>query len=182
MDTSTEVSAPELIGTWDIDPNHSTLEAIARYAMLSNVRGHFDRFSGAITVGRTLAESRVEVEIDAASINTGVDMRDNHLRSADSMDVENHPKITLRGVTKEIELDVRFEGIGPDPWANTRAGLLATTIHRKDFGASWNAVLETRGVLVGESLNISAIKRKTDADAAATAGEAAAEAVGDVPG
>ena len=201
MSTSAETIPSELVGTWDIDPNHSTLEAVARYAMLSNVRGHFDTFSGAITVGQTLSESTVDVEIDAASINTGVEMRDNHLRSADFMDVEHHPKITfhstgveaagedryrvrgdftLRGVTKEVELDVQFEGIGPDPWGNTRAGIFArTTIHRKDFGASWNAVLETGGVLVGDSLkielNVSAIKRKSDQDTPETLSAASAE-------
>jgi polyisoprenoid-binding protein YceI len=205
MSTTSETIPQELVGTWDIDPNHSTLEAVARYAMLSNVRGHFDTFSGTITVGETLADSRVEVEIDAASINTGVQMRDDHLRSADFMHVEQHPKITfrstrveaagedrfkvwgdftLRGVTKEIELDVQFEGIGPDPWGNTRAGISATTtLDRKDFGANWNALLETGGVLVGDKLkielNITASKRQREDEGGgqgAAGSSAAAEA------
>jgi polyisoprenoid-binding protein YceI len=202
MSPSAEAIPSELVGTWDIDPNHSTIEAVARYAMLSNVRGHFDTFSGTIAVGQTLSQSSVEVEIVAASVNTGVEMRDNHLRSADFMDAEHHPKITfrstrvepagedryrvrgdftLRGVTKGLELDVQFEGIGPDPWGNTRAGIFArTTINRKDFGANWNAILETGGVLVGDSLkielNVSAVKRKTDQATPETQFDASAEA------
>src|SRR5947208_1076079 len=141
--TVDEAIAPELAGTWDIDGTHSNIEAIARYAMVANVRGHFDTFSGGITVGETLADSSVSVEIDAASINTNNEMRDNHLRSEDFMWVEQHPKITfastrvepgdgegryrvrgdltLRGVTREVELDVTFEGYGRDAYGRERA-------------------------------------------------------------
>jgi polyisoprenoid-binding protein YceI len=188
MTMAADTIPEDLVGTWDFDPNHSTLGAVARYAMLTNVRGHFGSFSGTITVGETLAECHVEVEIDAASIDTGNGQRDGHLRSGDFLDVEHHPTITfsstrvesrderrytvagdltMRGVTREVELDTRFEGIGPDPWGNTRAGIAATTsINRKDWGVSWNTVIEAGGVLVGDTLaielNVSAIKRTED--------------------
>jgi polyisoprenoid-binding protein YceI len=177
----------ELVGTWDIDTSHSNVEAVARYAMLSNVRGRFTTFSGSITVDEILEGSHVEVEIDAASIDTSNEKRDGHLKSEDFLFVEQHPVITfrstrvergespdsykmfgdltMRGVTKAVELDVTFEGVGPDPWGNTRASVHATTtINRKDFGASWNAAIEAGGVLVSDKLkidlNVSAIKRK----------------------
>jgi polyisoprenoid-binding protein YceI len=187
-EAGTKTLAPELVGTWDIDPAHSTVEAVARYAMLTSVRGRFASFNGTITVGETLEQSGVEVEIDASSIDTRNETRDGHLKSEDFLHVEEHPTIpvrskrveqvdkdsfkvwgdlTLRGVTKEVELDVDFEGVGPDPWGNTRAGIVAvTTINRKDWGVNWNAVIETGGVLVGDKLkielNISAIKRKEE--------------------
>jgi polyisoprenoid-binding protein YceI len=203
MATVTDVVTPELTGTWDIDPAHSSIEAVARYAMLSSVRGHFGSFSGAITVGPTLEDSHVEVEIDASSIDTGNDRRDGHLRSEDFLHVDAHPKITfrstrvqpgagngsyrvwgdltMRGVTHEVELDVAFEGVGPDPWGNTRAGVSATTgINRKDWGVNWNAMLETGGVLVGDrlriELNVSAIRRR---DAAEQDGQGGAGASAD---
>jgi polyisoprenoid-binding protein YceI len=187
MATAVRTIAPELVGTWDIDSAHSSVEAVARYAMLSNVRGRFNAFSGTITVGETLAESHVEVEIESASIDTSNDKRDGHLKSEDFLHVERHPTITfrstrvepgddphayrvfgdftMRGVTKEVELDVVFEGVGPDPWGNTRASVHATaTINRKDWGASWNAAIDAGGVLVSEKLqielNVSAIKQK----------------------
>jgi polyisoprenoid-binding protein YceI len=189
-EAGTKTLAPELVGTWDIDPAHSTVEAVARYAMLTSVRGRFASFKGTITVGETLEQSGVEVEIDASSIDTRNEMRDGHLKSEDFLHVEQHPTITfrskrveqvdkdsfkvwgdltLRGVTKEVELDVDFEGVGPDPWGNTRAGIVAvTTINRKDWGVNWNALIETGGVLVGEKLkielNISAIKRKEESE------------------
>ena len=185
--TETDTIAPELVGTWDIDPAHTSVEAVARYAMLTSVRGKFGTVSGSITVGETLADSHAEVEIDAASIDTRNETRDNHLRSEDFLHVDQHPTITfrstrvekggdeskfivwgdltIRGVTKEVELDTQFEGIGPDPWGNTRAAVVATTsINRHDFGVNWNAAIEAGGVLVGEKLkielNISAIKGK----------------------
>jgi polyisoprenoid-binding protein YceI len=189
MTTAEGMIAPELIGTWDIDPGHSTVEAVARYAMFSNVRGRFGTFSGTIMVGETLESSKVEVEIEASSIDTNTQMRDDHLRSEDFLWVEQHPKITfastrveggdgedqyrvwgelaMRGETHEVKLDMSFEGVGTDPWGNTRAGIEATTtLNRKDWGVNWNAVIEAGGVLVGDTLKISifvsAIKRKDD--------------------
>ncbi len=191
MTTATKTIAPELVGTWDIDPNHTTVEAVARYAMLTSVRGRFTGFNGAITVGESLEDSRVEVEIDASSIDTRNETRDGHLKSEDFLHVEQHPTITfrsthieqigdrdykvwgdlsMRGVTREVALDMSFEGIGPDPWGNTRAGVVATTrINRRDWGVNWNAMLEAGGVLVGDELkielNVSAIKRKNALEA-----------------
>ena len=178
----------ELVGTWDIDTSHSNVEAVARYAMLLGTSGHGSApFSGSITRGRTLEDSHVEVEIDAASIDTSNEKRDGHLRSEDFMHVDQHPTIafrstrveqgggadsykvfgdfTMRGVTKGVELDVEFDGVGPDPWGNTRASVHATTtINRKDWGVSWNAAIEAGGVLVSDKLkidiNVSAIKRR----------------------
>jgi polyisoprenoid-binding protein YceI len=197
MNTATQTIAPELVGTWDIDPNHSTVEAVARYAMLTSVRGRFTSVKGEITVGETLEQSHVNVEIDAASIDTRNETRDGHLRSEDFLHVEQHPVITfhstrveeadegsyrvwgdltMRGVTKQVELDVDFGGTGADPWGNTRAGVEAkATINRKEWGVNWNAALEAGGVLVGDKLkielNISAIKRaeaaKVEEDGAA---------------
>jgi polyisoprenoid-binding protein YceI len=186
MTTATRTIAPELVGTWDIDPNHSTVEAVARYAMLTSVRGRFAGFKGAITVGETLDDSHVEVEIDASTIDTRNETRDGHLKSEDFLHVEQHPTITfrstrieqvgdgdykvwgdltMRGVAREVGLNMTFDGTGPDPWGNTRAGVVATTtINRKDWGVNWNALIEAGGVLVGDEikieLNISAIKRK----------------------
>jgi polyisoprenoid-binding protein YceI len=157
--------------------------------MLSNVRGRFGTFSGTITVGETLDRSKVEVEIDATTIDTNTARRDEHLRSEDFLWVEQHPTITfvservepadgqnryrvwgeltMRGETREVELDMSFEGVGPDPWGNTRAGLEATaTLNRKDWGVNWNALIEAGGVLVSDTLKInifvSAIKRKDE--------------------
>jgi polyisoprenoid-binding protein YceI len=187
-EAGTKTLAPELVGTWDIDPAHSTVEAVARYAMLTSVRGRFASFTGTITVGETLEGSGVEVEIDASTIDTRNETRDGHLKSEDFLHVEQHPTITfrskrveqvdensfkvwgdltMRGVSKEVELDVDFDGIGQDPWGNTRAGIVAVTaINRKDWGVNWNAVIETGGVLVGDKLkielNVSAIKRKEE--------------------
>jgi polyisoprenoid-binding protein YceI len=185
-DTKTTTIAPELVGTWDIDTTHSNVEAVARYAMLSNVRGRFNTFSGAVTVGERLEDTHVEVEIDATSIDTHNETRDGHLRSEDFLFVERHPVIrfgstrvepgddrdsyrvrgdfTMRGVTREVELAVRFEGVGPDPWGNTRGSIHATTaISRKDWGLNWNAAIEAGGVLVGDTiridLDVSAVKR-----------------------
>jgi len=194
MATATRTIAPELVGTWDIDPAHSTVEAVARYAMLTSVRGRFASFTGTIDVGETLEDSRVDVEIDASSITTQNETRDGHLKSEDFLHVEQHPTIsfrsthieqkgersykvwgdlTMRGVTKDVELDMEFEGLGPDPWGNTRAGIVAkTTINRRDWGVNWNAVIEAGGVLVGDKLNIelniSAIRRKEQEPGATT--------------
>ncbi len=195
MVTAMRTVAPELVGTWDIDPAHSTVEAVARYAMLTSVRGRFASFKGTITVGETVRDSSVGVEIDASSITTQNETRDGHLKSEDFLHVEQHPMITfrstrveqaddthytvwgdltLRGVTKEVELDMEFGGVGPDPWGNTRAGIVATTtINRRDWGVNWNAMIEAGGVLVGDKLkielNISAIKRREQGSGAATA-------------
>jgi polyisoprenoid-binding protein YceI len=163
--------------TWQIDSAHSHVAFSARHMMISKVRGRFEIFSGAINFDENNPEaSTVNVEIDAASINTRVEDRDNHLRSADFLDAENHPTLTfvskrvevtgedsgkligdltIRGVSNEVVLDVEYAGQAKSPWGTTSAGFSASTkINRKDWGLEWNAPLETGGVLVGDTISI----------------------------
>lgn len=176
----------DLTGTWDIDPSHTRLGFAARHAMVATVRGGFNVFSGHIVIDSANPEkSTAEVEIDAASISTGNDQRDGHLRSGDFLDVENFPTLTFRssgaekvdedeykmhgelvvkGVAKPVTLDLEFQGSSPDPFGNTRAGFEGkTTINRKDWGLTWNVAIEGGGILVGDKvkieLDVSAIKR-----------------------
>ncbi|HUH08725.1 MAG TPA: YceI family protein, partial [Egibacteraceae bacterium] len=163
-------------GAYEIDPPHSSVEAVARHLMITRVRGRLSLLSGAISVGDALSESSVEVDIDAASIDTKDAKRDEHMRSADFLDVGNHPKIsyrstgigrqngdrwrvdgelTLRGITKPVALDLEYHGMGTDPWGQQRAFFSATAqLRRKDFGITWNAALESGGVLVSDKLDI----------------------------
>ena len=188
MATSTlapSLDTAALVGTWDLDPSHSGLEWSARHAMVTTVRGRFDVFSGTIEIPEDPTKVNAEVSIDAASITSGSEDRDNHLRSPDFLNAEQHPELrfvstgaeqvrgeewklrgdlTIAGVTKPVELDVEFTGIGPDPFGNTRAGATATTtINRKDWDLTWNVAIEAGGVLVSDkvklTLDISAVKR-----------------------
>ena len=165
--------------TWTLDPAHTQVEFGVKHMMFTTVRGQFSTFEGMVELDRESPEdSLVEVSIDAASIDTGVQDRDEHLRSGDFFDAETYPKITfrstsvsgeltedgalevkgdltIRDVTREVTLDARFEGTGTDPWGGTRAGFTATTkIDRRDFGLTWNQTLETGGVLVGHDIAI----------------------------
>lgn len=161
---------------WDIDVGHSAIHFWVRHMVISKVHGRFARWSGALELD--LADptrSSVDVRIDAASIDTQVADRDAHLRSADFLDVANHPELTFRstriekagegyrvvgnltlhGVTREVVLDAEFTGTGKDPWGNERAGFSArTALDRKEYGLAWNAALETGGLLVGEKVEI----------------------------
>lgn len=164
--------------TYQIDPAHSSAHFSVRHMMISNVRGEFTKMSGKVLWdAENPANSSIENSIDASSINTRDAQRDGHLKSADFLDVEKYPSIefrstkvesndgeirvtgdlTIHGVTKSVVLDV--EDATPetkDPWGNVRIGASATTkIRRKDFGLTWNAALETGGVLVGEEVKIS---------------------------
>lgn len=167
-----------LAATWTIDPDHSNIGFKVRHLMVSNVKGSFLKHSGTVEINdKDISKSRVDVSIDTNSINTNVQKRDDHLRSADFFDVAKYPTmtfvskkvatagkdrlnvtgdLTLHGITREVVLDVE----GPtkeskDPWGNIRRGATATTtINRKDFGLVWNAVLETGGVAVGEDVTI----------------------------
>lgn len=165
---------------WQMDPAHTNVEFTAKHMMFTTVRGHFKDLNGAIEVDEDHPEaSSVEVEIDAASIDTGVGDRDNHLRSADFLDVVNHPTLifrskrvegspgtpgdrfkvigdlTIRGTTREVALDATYDGRGQDPWGGERAGFSATTkIDRRDWGLTWNKALETGGILVGNEVQI----------------------------
>jgi polyisoprenoid-binding protein YceI len=164
--------------TWNIDPVHSVAEFKVRHMMISNVKGHFSKVSGVLTRDEAdHTKSRIEAVIDAASIDTRDAQRDTHLKSADFLDVEKFPTLTFKstrisrvsdgelavagdltvhGVTRNVVFTV--EGPTPptkDPWGNTRIGLSATAkISRKDFGLTWNAALETGGIMVGEEVAI----------------------------
>jgi polyisoprenoid-binding protein YceI len=168
-----EAPAP---GDWVFDTPHTNLMFVARYAMLTKVRGHFRTFEGTIHVEEKPEDSWVELTIDGSSITTDNDKRDNHLRSGDFLDLENHPTITfrstkvellgdnelrvtgdltIRGVTKEIVFDAEYVGVGKDAYGRTRVAFSARTeIDRDDFGVSWNMALETGGLLVGKRVQI----------------------------
>ena len=165
--------------TWSIDPAHSHAEFKVKHMMISNVKGSFSGISGTLTEDTTDSSlSRIDASIDIGTVNTGDEKRDGHLKSADFFDHEQHPHmtftstnvekkgdeeyavtgdLTVHGVTKPVTFAVE----GPsqptkDPWGNMRIGLSATTkINRKDFGLTWNATLESGGILVGEDVQIS---------------------------
>lgn len=163
--------------TWKIDTLHTHVGFSVRHMMVSTVRGQFKSYSGTVALDASdFTKSRFEGEVDVASIDTGVADRDNHLRTNDFFDAPNHPKITfksteikakgegeyvvtgdltIRGVTKPVSLDVEFHGTSKNLQGQTVAGLTASgTINRKDFGVSFNAVLETGGVAVAEKVKI----------------------------
>jgi polyisoprenoid-binding protein YceI len=166
------------MATWNLDPAHSTADFTVRHMMVTNVRGSFGAVHGTIEFDPDNPENAsVEGKIEAASINTGTEDRDNHLRSGDFFDVENYPHITfssteveptgdntakvtgdltIRDVTNPVTLDVTFLGQGDSPFGDTRAGFEATgKINRKDFDLTWNQALESGGVLVGDEVKIS---------------------------
>jgi polyisoprenoid-binding protein YceI len=161
---------------WQVDGAHSAIHFSVRHMVISKVRGRFTRWNAKLALDPSdLARSAVEVDIEAASIDTGVADRDAHLRSGDFLDAGKHPSLTyrsrrvealsperlrivgdltIRGVTREVVLEAEH-GRGKDPWGNERAGFVATaTLNRKDFGLAWNQALETGGVLVGDRVEI----------------------------
>jgi polyisoprenoid-binding protein YceI len=175
---TTTPAAAAALTAWTIDPAHSHVEFAVRHLMISTVKGRFGIVTGTVKTDDTdPAKGEVEVSIDAASIDTREAQRDAHLKSADFFDVERFPAITFRGsrvsdvsgdrfkltgelamhgVTREVILDVTSEGRGKDPWGGERAGFSATTkIKRSDFGLTWNQVLETGGIAVGDEIKIS---------------------------
>ncbi len=163
--------------TWTIDNAHSEINFTVRHMMISNVRGQFERFTGTVDFNEEHpAQSSVDVQIEAASINTKEVKRDEHLRSADFLAAdqypyltfksqrvevvdENHGKIhgdlTIRGISRPVALDVEYSGMAKSPWGTMSAGFTASTkISRKEWGLEWNAALETGGVLVGDEIKI----------------------------
>ncbi len=164
---------------WNIDPAHSVAEFKVKHMMIANVKGHFSKITGVLTRDESnVANSSVEVSIDAASIETRDAERDAHLKSADFFHVEKHPfltfksgeikkvhdgelsvegDLTIHGVARKVTFDVEGPTLpAKDPWGNTRIAVSASTkINRKDFGLSWNAVLEAGGILVGDEVTIS---------------------------
>lgn len=163
-------------GTFALDPTHTRVGFVARHLMVSKVRGNFTEVSGEINVAEDPLASTVNVRISAASIETRVGDRDNHLRSVDFLDVENYPDLTfrstrvlepagnefklvgdltIRGVTREVTLDVEYEGLATSPWGQEVIGFSASgEIDREEFGITWNQALETGGVLVGKKVKI----------------------------
>ncbi len=166
--------------TWTIDPTHTLVEFSAKHMMITTVKGRFAGVTGTIHADEAdPSRSSVQVELDAASLDTRTEQRDQHLRSAEFLDVEGHPTISfrstriegafarpgdefrvvgdlsIRGTTREIALDATFEGTGKDPWGGERASFSARgSIDRRDYGLTWNAALETGGVLVSNEIRI----------------------------
>ena len=164
--------------TWQLDPAHSNVEFAVKHLMIATVRGRFGNVSGSVQVDESNPLSaKVDVTIDPASIDTRQEQRDAHLRSPDFFEVAQYPNIrfvgkrlegdpadefriigdlTIRGVTKEIAVNVTNEGQGIDPWGNLRAGFSASAkIDRREFGLTWNQALETGGVVVANEIKVS---------------------------
>ncbi|HXU71253.1 MAG TPA: YceI family protein [Polyangia bacterium] len=164
------------MATWTFDNSHSNIGFSVRHLMISKVRGHFNKWSGTFDYDPANPRAaKIEVHIDAASIDTREEKRDAHLRSPDFFDVEHHPELvfkstsvegdgeelllagdlTIHGVTKPVQLKVESLGTTKDPWGGERAGFSASlSISRKDFGLHWNVALETGGVVVGDKIEI----------------------------
>jgi polyisoprenoid-binding protein YceI len=164
-----------IAGTWDIDPVHSDVSFSVRHMMVSKVRGRFGSITGEITTAEDVTKSTVTATIDATSIDTNNEQRDNHIRSADFFDVGTHPtwtfnstavrvddgdffldgELTIKGVTRPVTLALELSGFGPDAYGGTRAGFSATnTINRNDFGVDISMPLDGGGVVVGEKVTI----------------------------
>jgi len=173
----TTATLPE-VSTWQLDASHSSIGFSVKHLMIATVKGSFGKYDVSFSGSETdLSKATVKAKIETASIDTGNDQRDGHLRSADFFDAEKFPEIsfvgkkiigdafgdfkivgdlTIRGVTKEITLDATFEGRAKDPWGNSRLGYAAKgKINRSDFGLTWNQALEAGGVVVSEEVKIS---------------------------
>ncbi|MBK9730436.1 MAG: YceI family protein [Chitinophagaceae bacterium] len=177
MEPTTEVTGVKT--KWIIDPAHSEIAFKVKHLMITNVKGVFKEFDASIyTTGEDFMTSEVDFFMSPASVDTGDEKRDEHLKSADFFDVENHKQITfigdtyekvdddgsyelygnltIKGITKQIKLDVEFGGVMKDPWGNHKAGFTINgKINRKDWGLTWNAALEAGGVLVSDEIRIS---------------------------
>ncbi len=164
---------------WVLDPAHSEIGFKVKHLMITNVKGSFTEFDASIyTTGDDFMSAEIDCWINAATISTGSADRDKHLVSPDFLDVENHKQITftantyenvdgdgsyelwgeltIKGISKKIKLDVEFGGVVKDPWGNEKAGFTINgKINRADWGLTWNAALETGGVLVSDTINIS---------------------------
>jgi polyisoprenoid-binding protein YceI len=164
-----------LAGTWTIDPIHSHVGFVIKHLMVSKVRGHFAAFTGEITTADDILDSSVSATIQATSIDTSNSTRDDHIRSADFFDAENHPtltfvssrlrsaggelfldgELTIRGITKTVTLVLETPEFGANPQGGTKAGFSATTeINRSDFGVSYNGPIPGGGVALGEKVQI----------------------------
>ncbi len=162
-------------GRWDIDPGHTDLAFVGRHFMVTKVRGRFTDVTGAVTIADRLEDSRVDVTINMASVESGSDARDEHIKSAELFDVEQFPTATFRssgvdwrrsggivhgdltihGVTRAVDLTVTFEGYVRDPWGGDRGIFSAhTKVNREDYGITWNVALEAGGLLVSKDIQI----------------------------
>jgi polyisoprenoid-binding protein YceI len=166
------MEATETKTTWKIDASHSEVQFKVKHMMITSVTGNFEKFDATIeSDGEKFENAKISFTAEAASVNTNSTDRDNHLRSADFFDTENHPEIkfestafdgetlsgnlSMRGATKPVKLNVDFGGIGKDPWGNLKAGFTITgKINRKEWGLNWNAALEAGGMLVSEDVRI----------------------------
>jgi polyisoprenoid-binding protein YceI len=184
--TSAVATLTDLSGTYVLDPAHTRVGFVARHAMVTKVRGQFDEFEGtAVVDGTDFAKSSVQLTIQVASIDTRNEQRDGHLRSNDFLSMDEYPQITfvstaveqtdatsfdvtgdltIKGVTNPVTIPFEFEGAATDPFGNERVGFEGSVvINRKDYGVTWNATLETGGVLVSDKITlefeISAIKQ-----------------------
>lgn len=167
----------ENLTKWVLDPTHSEITFKVKHLMISNVKGEFRNFNATIqSAGYDFSKATVTAAIHANSVFTNNDDRDGHLKSPDFFDAENHKELsfqgtslnklddenfqlkgllTIKGVSKEVALDVEFGGVNTDPWGNEKAGFsLSGKINRKDFGLNWNAALEAGGVLVSDDVKI----------------------------
>jgi polyisoprenoid-binding protein YceI len=163
---------------WNLDPAHSNIDFSIRHMMIAKVKGSFESYSAEIEADpEDLTSASISISIDVTSVNTRAADRDNHLRSADFFDVENFPKMTfvsknivktgvneyevtgdmtIRDVTRTETISVTYEGSGKDPWGNVKAGFSGSgSLKRSEYGLTWNAALETGGVLVGDDVKIS---------------------------
>jgi polyisoprenoid-binding protein YceI len=165
-----------VVGTWEIDPTHSTVGFSVRHMMVSKVRGYFREFTGEIVTAEDPAQSRVEATIVLSSIDTRQEQRDAHIRSADFFDVENNPymtfrstgvrtedgadwlldgELTLKGITRPVTLELELNGFGPDAYGGIRAGFSARTeINRNDFGVDIKMPMDGGGVVVGDKVTV----------------------------
>jgi polyisoprenoid-binding protein YceI len=183
--TTAPATLADLAGTWTIDASHTRIGFVARHAMVTKVRGAFNEFEGSAVVhAEDFTKSTATLTIEAASIDTRNEQRDGHLRSNDFLAMDEYPEITfvstgvtqagphtleltgdltIKGITRAVTVPFEFEGLATDPFGNLRAGFEGTvTISRKDYGITWNAALETGGVLVSDKIalefEVSAIK------------------------
>jgi polyisoprenoid-binding protein YceI len=163
-------------GTFNVDPVHSSIGFVVRHLMVSKVRGSFAEFGGSITIGEDPLASAVTATIQAASLSTGAADRDAHVRGPEFLDVENYPTLTfvstglkgvggaefvltgdltIRDVTKQVELKLEFDGVATNPWGKEVIAFTASTeIDREEFGVMWNAAMETGGVVVSKNVKI----------------------------
>jgi polyisoprenoid-binding protein YceI len=165
-----------LIGTWKADPVHSEVAFSVRHLMVSKTRGRFTSYDATLVTGEDPLDSTVTATIDLASIHTGFELRDNHLRSADYFEIEKYPtmsyrstgvrqiddgwavdgELTLHGITRQVPMALEVNGFGPDPFGGQRAGFSATAqINRRDFGIDLTTPLDGGGVAVGDKVSIS---------------------------